>query len=182
MAEVMTDEPVTDEVRERWTGRRRGKRVVERVIGFVRSSSNPRKRRTVVEVRCDCGAVDTVRATDLARVAPRCRACGRAEAAAPRGGRTVINGAMLAHSSGAPLVMREERREFVRAACDRELWEADTAEARAAESVIAREMGRLSLDEVAALFGLSRERIRQIEAMALRKLERQLPPGWRPDR
>lgn len=183
-APEMSVEAPSEQVRRSWEGSRRGRRVVQRVVGYTYRSGLRSSRRVVVEVACDCGRVDTVKAGHVSAIAPHCRDCGyRASSEALSGvpgGAGKSQGRMVGLAGGAPLDRRDERRAFCEAAGSRELWESDTAEARIAESAVAREMGRLSLAEIGLLLGMSRERVRQLEAVALGKLGQRVPKGWRP--
>ena len=70
----------------------------------------------------------------------------------------------------------QERVQIVAEARQRapEVWLGDETECRDAVRELAAVLGPCSLEEVAALLGVSREHARQIEAMALRNLRRRL--------
>lgn len=157
--------PASERVQRNWVGRGNGNRRIVEVLGLTRRADPDRAagvgRLFLVRVVCSCGREDLLELNTPSKLTGCCVDCGR-ELASRR------------NTDPGLLQTIGERNAFVDAAhplCD---WREDTAEARIAESVIAAQLGRMTLDEVGRVLGFSRERARQLEKIALGKLRRAL--------
>lgn len=157
--------PPTPRVLERWVGYRRGARTVVAVLASVRYGRGWKQR---CRLRCDCGAEDVRVLGGPREIGDGCVDCGRDEQRAK-----AIAAARERGRARSAAVQRERLREVSEYHAP-DFWREDGPEARAAEAAIAQRFGRLSLSEIGALYGVSRERIRQIEAEALEKLRHEL--------
>lgn len=140
------------------SGRRYGTRVVTGTVDDGPPSSR------VVTWRCDCGAEGTGVERSLARTrgCPACRTRRK-----PRD----VDGI-----HGGSIGARPEITEELRAMRGRapEVWLSDDPASREAVRELAALLPPLSLAEIGVLLGVSRERARQLEMAALRRLEARL--------
>lgn len=126
--------------------------------------SNGSYQRTVT-VRCDCGYIRTSMAEcdwRSGKATHGCRSCvirGLAPASSFREHEGVRRGPHAGRKQRAARTLLQVERENTR-------WELD----RDAQAFVEQHPNGGTLDEVGQFFGLTRERVRQIEAVALRKL------------
>lgn len=146
-----------DDYTERFRGRRVGQRVIVACVGSHKAPSGTRVLHW--RVKCDCGRVEVVSASGVSGIARACKRCGA---------RDLV---------GKPADWQERRRELQSVLSQAsmrcpEVWRGDSRESVEACVELAMAIGdeAQTLEAIACVMGLSRERVRQIEAQALRKV------------
>jgi len=149
------------------SGTRRGQRIVVTFIGWEqRGIGHGASKRYLV--RCDCGRESKCWHNDFLR-GLSCGYCARDQGLS-RGGANKPKAGRYAH-----YLARAERPGVMRALIEAgeawpQLWQQDSDISMEACAELAVQLGGMGLQEIAVLFGFSREHIRQIEHRALRKL------------